>query len=307
MQTLNLIYVTALIVAPLAAQEEQKRPVRSDQPQESRAIDQVLLSDVLGAKVRLKAKAEDRSEAAAEGRVAKGPNGSIDDLVIDTKTGRASWAVVSVGGLLGIGDKEVAVPAASLLTVRADKPTFELDATEAELKSLPPFDKKAMEKSGLDVAVQNAETSWKKIRPDAKVHAPADATGRREADAAMANASGVLASRIKGMNLRCSDGKDSKAFGEVDSACIDPDTHTINYVVVGRGGVLGIGEHTYLVPWAATNVVMIDQKPVLTVPKTTTEMESSTRYTKPDKGCLSDENCKASCQFWGVEHGKTRK
>lgn len=307
MQTLNLIYVTALIVAPLAAQEEPKRPVRSDQPQECRAIDQVLLSDVLGAKVRLKAKAEERSEAAAEGRVAKGPNGSIDDLVIDTRNGRASWAVVSVGGLLGIGDKEVAVPAASLLTVRADKPTFELDATEAELKSLPPFDKKAMEKSGLDVAVQNAETSWKKIRPDAKAHAPADAAGHREGDGKMAHASAVLASRIKGMNLRCSDGKDSKVFGEVDSACIDPDTHTINYVVVGRGGVLGIGEHTYLVPWAATNVVMIDQKPVLTVPKTTTEMESSTHYTKPDKGCLSDENCKASCQFWGVEHGKTRK
>jgi sporulation protein YlmC with PRC-barrel domain len=310
MQTLNLIYVAALVVAPLAAQEEPKRNVHSDQPQECRAVDQVLLSDVLGAKVRLKAKPEERSEAAAEGRVAKGPNGSVDDLVIDSRSGHASWAVVSVGGLLGIGDKEVAVPASSLLTVRADKPTFELDATEAELKSLPAFDKKAMEKSGLDVAVQNAETSWKKIRPDAKVH---DASGHREADGdgtrrgEMAPASTVLASRVKGMNLRCSDGKEAKAFGEVDSACFDPDSHRITYVVIGRGGVLGIGEHTYLVPWGATNVVMVEQKPVLTVAKTTTEMESSTRYTKPDKGCLGEENCKASCQYWGVEHGKMRK
>jgi len=309
MHTLNLIYIAALVAAPLAAQDEPKRNVSSDQQsQEFRAVDQVLLSDVLGAKVRLKAKPEARSEAAAEGRVAKGPNGSIDDFVIDCKSGRASWAVVSVGGLLGIGDKEVAIPAASLLTVRADKPTFELDATEAELKSLPPFDKKSMEKSGLDVAVQNAETSWKKIRPDARIH---DASGHREVDGRgdtnMAPANSILASRVKGMSLRCSDGKDAKAFGEVDSACVNPDTHAITYVVLGRGGVLGIGEHTYLVPWSATNVVVIDQKPVLTVPKTTTEMESSTRYTKPDKGCLSDENCKASGQYWGVDHGNARK
>jgi sporulation protein YlmC with PRC-barrel domain len=317
MQTLNLIYVTALIVAPLAAQEEPKRPVHSDQPHESRAIDQVLLSDVLGAKVRLKAKPEDRSEAAAEGKVAKGPNGSVDDLVIDTRNGQASWAVVSVGGLLGIGDKEVAVPASSLLVVRADKPTFELDATEAELKSLPAFDKKSFEKSGLDVAVQNAETSWKKIRPDAHIRTPADATGHRPGDGdgtrhtdvnAPANApvSSVLASRIKGMNLRGNDGRETKAFGDVDSALVDPNTHTVTYLVVGRGGVLGIGEHTYLVPWAATHVTMIDQKPVLTVQKTTSELEASTRYTKPDKGHLTDENCRAADQYWGVEHGRMR-
>ena len=39
----------------------------------------------------------EQRDPAAEGRVAKGPNGSIDDLVIDCRSGRASWAVVSVG------------------------------------------------------------------------------------------------------------------------------------------------------------------------------------------------------------------
>jgi hypothetical protein len=117
----------------------------------------------------------------------------------------------------------------------------------------------------------------------------------------------VLASRIKGMNVRGSDGREAKAFGDVDSAFVDPTTHTVTYLVIGRGGVLGIGEHTYLLPWAATNVMMVDQKPVLAVPKTTSELEASTHYTKPEKGHLSDENCKAANQYWGVEHGRIHK
>jgi sporulation protein YlmC with PRC-barrel domain len=267
---------------------------------------------VLGAKVRLKAKPEDRAEAAAEGKVAKGPNGSVDDLIVDCKSGQATWAVVSVGGLLGIGDKEVAVPAAALLpTGPRDKPMFELDATEAELKSLPAFDKKAMEKTGLDVSLQNAEASWKKIRPDARVRAPVDASGRRNPvdathkEGAVVNATGaVLGSRIKGMKVRCSDGKEAKSFGEIDSVAIDRNTHTISYVVIGKGGVLGIGETDYLVPWGATNIITVEQKPVVTVAKSSTEVENATKYQKPKEGFLGDENCKASCQYWGVEHGK---
>ena len=322
MNQMNLYYVALLAVAPLLAQEEPRRETRPDhqaQPQ-WQCLDQVALSDVLGAKVRLKAKPEDRADAAAEGKVAKGPNGSIDDLIVDCRSGQATWAVVSVGGLLGIGDKEVAVPAAALLPTGArDKPTFELDATEAELKSLPAFDKKAMEKSGLEVSLQNAETTWKKIRPDARMQPPVDASGRRTTGdgdtrkeagkdtAVVNNAGAILASRIKGMKVRCSDGKEAKSFGEIGSAAIDRNTQRISYVVIGKGGVLGIGETDYLVPWGAVNVITVEQKPVLTVAKSSTEVENAAKYQKPKEGFIGEENCKASNQYWGVEHGKVLK
>jgi hypothetical protein len=314
MKHMNLC-IALLAAAPLAAQGEEPRktpPVAQPaaQPgQDMRVQDQVALSDVLGAKVQLKAKAEERAEAATEGRAPKGPTGSIDDLIIHCKTGQASWTIVSVGGMLGIGDKEVAVPAASLLPVRTpdNKPLYELDATEAELKSLPAFDKKAMEKSGLDVALQNAETSWKKIRPDARLR-PVDASAGNghKPEAGVTHPSAVLGSKLKGIGLRCSDGKEAKACGEIDAAAYDLHRNAVSYLVIGKGGVLGVGETSYLIPYAATRIIAVEQKPVLTVAKSSTELESSTRYARPAKGFLGDENAVASCQCWGVDPGRMR-
>lgn len=308
MKHLNLC-IALLAAAPLAAQGEEPRkaPPAVQHAKEFRVQDQVALSDVLGAKVRLKAKAEERAEAAAEGRAPKGPNGSIDDLVIECKNGQASWAIVSVGGLLGIGDKEVAVPVTSLLPVRTadNKPLYELDATEAELKSLPAFDKKGMEKSGVDVSLQNAETSWKKIRPDARVRA-VDASGNGKPEAGVGHPNAILASKLKSLNLRCSDGKEAKACGEIDAVAYDMNSNTVTYVVIGKGGVLGVGETNYLIPYGATKIITVDQKPVLTVAKSSTEVESSTRYAKPEKGILGEENVKASCTFWGYKHDHMR-
>jgi sporulation protein YlmC with PRC-barrel domain len=314
MKHLNLLYV-ALLVGPLVAQEEARRDTRPAAPpgqQDFRVQDQVALSDVLGAKVRLKPKAGERAEAAGEGRVAKGPNGSVDDLVIDCHNGQATWAILSVGGLLGIGDKEVAVPVSSLVPVRLDnnKVMYDLDATDAELKSLPVFDKKAVDKTGLDVTMQNCETSWKKVRPDARMPAAAsgNGNGHRPADAsAVAPTSAVLGSKLKGMNLRCSEGKEPKTCGEIETVVFDVNSHTVTYLVIGKGGVLGIGETNYLIPYGATRIITVDQKPVLTVAKSSSELESATRYTKPDSGCLGDENARASSQYWGVEHGKRLK
>ena len=306
MKHLNLS-IALLAAAPLAAQGEEPRKVPSpvvQQGQDFRVTDQVNLSEVLGAKVRLKAKAEERAEAAAEGRAPKGPNGSIDDLVLDCRSGQASWAIVSVGGLLGIGDKEVAVPASSLMHVRLNdnKPMYELDATEAELKSLPAFDKKAMEKSGLDVSLQNAETSWKKIRPDARLR-PVDASAGNghKPDAGVSYPNAIMASKLKGLNLRCSEGKEAKACGEIDSVAYDINSNTVTYVVIGKGGVLGIGETNYLIPYGATRIITVENKPVLTVAKSSTEIESATRYAKPEKGFLGDGNVKASCTWWGMK------
>lgn len=304
--------IALLAAAPLAAQGEEPRkttPPVAQHGQEFRVQDQVALSEVLGAKVRLKAKAEERAEAAAEGRAPKGPNGSVDDLIIECKSGQASWAIVSVGGLLGIGDKEIAVPVSSLLPVRTqdNKPLYEIDATEAELKSLPAFDKKAMEKSGIDVSLQNAETSWKKIRPDARVRA-VDASGNgHKPDAGVSQCNAIMASKLKGLNLRCSDGKEAKACGEIDSVAYDMNSNTVTYVVIGKGGVLGVGETNYLIPYGATKTILVENKPVLTVAKSSTEVESSTRYAKPEKGFLGEENAKASCTYWGYKHDHMRK
>lgn len=66
--------------------------------------------------------------------------GKIEDLMIDTRDGRVAYAVLTFGGLLGIGDKLFAVPMEALERDRKDE-CFLLDKPKEELKNAPGFDK----------------------------------------------------------------------------------------------------------------------------------------------------------------------
>jgi sporulation protein YlmC with PRC-barrel domain len=65
--------------------------------------------------------------------------GKISNLVFD-QDGRIELAVIGVGGFLGIGEKEVAVPFEALRSDRVnDKHVFVIDATKDTLKAAPSF------------------------------------------------------------------------------------------------------------------------------------------------------------------------
>ena len=68
--------------------------------------------------------------------------GVVTDLVVDN-SGNVTTAVVSVGGLLGVGKKDVAVPFKDLKVASRDgKDWLVLNQTKEELKMAPAFDKK---------------------------------------------------------------------------------------------------------------------------------------------------------------------
>jgi sporulation protein YlmC with PRC-barrel domain len=62
--------------------------------------------------------------------------GTVDDLIIN-RSDRVPYAIVSVGGFLGMGDKLVAVPMGNL-QFATDKTIF-AGATKDMLKTLPAF------------------------------------------------------------------------------------------------------------------------------------------------------------------------
>jgi sporulation protein YlmC with PRC-barrel domain len=66
--------------------------------------------------------------------------GKIDDIMIDTKTGRVAYAVLSFGGFLGLGDKLFAIPW-SRLSLDEDRKVFILNIDRATLENAPGFDK----------------------------------------------------------------------------------------------------------------------------------------------------------------------
>lgn len=67
---------------------------------------------------------------------AKEKVGTIDDLIV-TKDGKVPYAVLSVGGFLGVDTKYVVVPASALEV--QDKQMMLAGATKDSLKALPDF------------------------------------------------------------------------------------------------------------------------------------------------------------------------
>jgi sporulation protein YlmC with PRC-barrel domain len=66
--------------------------------------------------------------------------GKIDDVMLDVEQGRIAYAVMSAGGLLGVGEKLFALPW-SALTLDTDRKCFVLDAEKSSFKNAPGFDK----------------------------------------------------------------------------------------------------------------------------------------------------------------------
>ena len=66
--------------------------------------------------------------------------GTVNDLIV-TPNATIAAALISVGGFLGIGEKEVAVPFASIEVVRRDNDWhLVVDTTKEALKAAPPFE-----------------------------------------------------------------------------------------------------------------------------------------------------------------------
>ncbi len=64
--------------------------------------------------------------------------GTIDRVMIDKRSGRVAYAVMSFGGFLGIGDDHYPIPW-SLLVYNEKLGGYEVNLSEAQLKGAPKF------------------------------------------------------------------------------------------------------------------------------------------------------------------------
>jgi len=79
--------------------------------------------------------------------------GDIKEIMLDMRTGRVNYAVLSFGGFLGMGEKLFAVPW-SALTLDTQNKRFTLNVEKDRLESAPGFDK--------DSWPNMADPSWAK-------------------------------------------------------------------------------------------------------------------------------------------------
>ncbi len=66
--------------------------------------------------------------------------GSLEELMVDLAAGRIAYAVLSFGGILGIGDKLFAIPW-SAIRVDTDNKRILFDVPKERLEKAPGFDK----------------------------------------------------------------------------------------------------------------------------------------------------------------------
>jgi len=66
--------------------------------------------------------------------------GDVKDFMLDMRTGKVAYAVLSFGGFLGMGEKLFAVPW-SALTLDTENKRFTLNVTKDRLENAPGFDK----------------------------------------------------------------------------------------------------------------------------------------------------------------------
>ncbi len=66
--------------------------------------------------------------------------GSVEEIMIDVHTGTVSYAVLSFGGFLGLGDKLFALPWRSIAVDEVNQ-TVVVDMSKEQLENAPGFDK----------------------------------------------------------------------------------------------------------------------------------------------------------------------
>jgi sporulation protein YlmC with PRC-barrel domain len=65
--------------------------------------------------------------------------GDVKEVVIDPRTGRVAYAVVSFGGFLSMGEKLFAIPFSSFV-YNVEKNEYVLDVSKERLEAAPGFD-----------------------------------------------------------------------------------------------------------------------------------------------------------------------
>lgn len=241
---------------------------------------------IIGAKIKLVADADAKAAAARKGEKAELPTATATEWLIDVHDGAVHYAVVSIGGFLGMGDKTVLVPVRDLNWNQATE-QFQLDWTLQQLEARTPFDLNKACASGLDGA---ALVAGQPAEKDAVVVAEASTKPSKVAGTQHMLATNRLckASTMSALPVHSS----SEEFGKVSDLIVDRGQHRVVLVVVNHGSTMGMGGTQYLVPFAKltpcakSGEAGRDPSMLCAATTTTDELSKSVVYLLPKNGVV---------------------
>ncbi|AZO28521.1 MULTISPECIES: PRC-barrel domain-containing protein [Mesorhizobium] len=162
--------------------------------------------------------------------------GKVNDIVLD-KGGKAKLIVIGVGGVLGVGEKNVAYDFNKIEWVdKKGERWLVAKTTKEELQAQPNFDIKAYETASASNNTQPAASTANQTAP-AKTDQTATASIDKSTLTAMPSDK-ISAANLIGTNVY---GADDAKVGEIGDVILTGDKK-VDAIIVDVGGFLGIGE-----------------------------------------------------------------
>ena len=241
---MSLMLTTSLYAA------NEVKPLQTYEYNESASMNDILASDLIGMRIYSVEENYDRFnedyQAKADEEKDWDDIGEVNDVILGFD-GSVKAVVLGVGGFLGIGEKDIALPMDQLKVVReqddADDYFLVVNANKDVLTSAAPYEDpdRAMEKS------ETAEmTEAKPAATDTAMAPETDADGRPLLPRAEVEREGYMEASVA--ELTADDFQEARVYdandediGEIDQLVISEDGQ-IQKVVLDIGGFLGIGE-----------------------------------------------------------------
>jgi sporulation protein YlmC with PRC-barrel domain len=168
--------------------------------------------------------------------------GRINDIVIDAATGEIAYVVVAHGGVAGVGEKLFAIPW-RILQQPENPDTLRLALTTEQLKSAPSFNTDTwpdMEERHWTDAVH----AYYGAPPVLEKRLPAQTAQEgsvKHVPHRFLRATYVLRSTVVSPR--------NQRLGEIKDVVMDASAGRVSYVVLAFGGVIGLGEKLFAIPW----------------------------------------------------------
>jgi hypothetical protein len=306
MHTYTITIAAALAVASWGAAASAQGG-QTGRAHSETAADYAELASLIGVDVEVVQPPAGATEAPmADKAKAENPMGEVEDILVNAETGELEWAVIAFEEKAGMEGKTIAVPF-SELSWKAKEPRGEdkllcLQATAAQLRGLPEYDLDAARKHDLDGSVAVVEKSWIAVRDASgeKAHKAKSESGEAGAKKGDDQPHLLIAGRtfavfphrlIPATQIAEYDVyAQNEKFGSLSKSLVNCATGRLEFAVLGHGGVAGIGDKEYLVPYEAMDLCQCtDDKDELVfhVHKTTDELKNAgVQYEKPKDGQL---------------------
>ncbi len=228
--------------------------------------------------------------------------GKIEELMIDLQDGRVAYAVLSFGGLLGMGDKLFAIPWKAF-SLRLHEHAFLLDIPKETLEKAEGFDKDNWPTTNREwlstvYSYYGYQPYWQ-TGATGRIELPGETEPQRipsrESPAGRDNPDFLSADTIKSDKIVNKAGDD---LGKIEELMIDLEDGKIAYAVLSHGGILGIGSKLFAIPWQALTLRVHEHAFVLNIPKET--FDKAEGFDK-DKWPLTREELSRTYTYYGYQ------